>query len=1380
MANAYRALSLSVLVLIVASALSSAEEKPETAAWDGEALAGDPSEIFKQAAALTPPKEGQVDLLLLEQRLRLESDGRRTITRRMIFRPLSRAVAEYWGQVQVPYAPWYQARPEIRARVITDDGKAHLLDAKTIAESPLGGDDLRIYSDRRLLRGPLPAVEVGAVVETVFTIRDEQPFFPGGTVSEFDVGSSTPVRRWRLIIEHPADYPAVISVQGTGLQEVKQLDGDTMRRTFAIDDLEEKSPPLPLLPPEVVSEPRILVSGRSTWNDVAKAYAAIVDEQIREGDVAARVKSLLDGGETREQAAAKLLAAIHREVRYTSLAFGESAIVPAKCDETLTRRFGDCKDQSALLVAMLRAVGHEAHLALIHSGESSDVPTDHPAINHFNHAIVCVAGQPPLWIDPTVTHSRVGQLPAQLQGKLSLVCAKETTELLRIPKAPSASNRTVERIEMTLGDGKPGRGVRSWEYSGQKEWEMRAGYAGMTRAQIDEQWTDYIKQSYSGAKMEELQLTRSDDLDGSFRLSVKFGPVPSYQIGSEEWVVPIFPMEVLAETPIWIYNDGENMRRVLGEQFDDDAAKRFGLDKRREVDAVLQTPYVYDQEYRIVLPPGFVADDLPEDGEVSMGPARISWKSTQENGTVSVAIHYDTGPGRFTAADLDASREGFKAVDLTRGGNKWPLMVRLVHEGAQLARDGKWKESLEKYEQHARPDSVAGRSRYARALLTAGMGELARAEARAVVQAHPQSALAKAQLAEILSANLIGQKFRSGCDIEGALGAQRAALALEPENVAYKLGLVELLRRATWLSLVDDENRMAEAIELAQEVLDQQENDPRTMMELSSLYNCAGQFDDLSRMMARSPLAQFQPPVTLAIAAASRGAKAAIAMAERETNDKQRRQNLYQAAGYLDKSRQYELAAELAEAACAGAAAPDAAMQSYAKMMRRMKRFDGPTFPETDPRNVVERLLAIAWTKPVVLDDLKEFAHAPIEDWDKSTTKLQLEQISMMRERFADMRTLRGCRDRVTSAEYKAEGNDEQGYCVDVEGELGKSRWFVVKTPEGYRLLLGGQAIAIHGRHALARLDAGDVVGARQWLDWSQPAEKTRGFLFDPFSLPAPLRLWSLADRDKPEDIRLAATACLCMGKSDLDAAIAFLEKARQGKVPPAKALQIDRSLLACYVTSKRHADAERLSQQMLERYQALEVLYAYIDALIGQQKLDELRKFVQQFLESGTSNADAPVVLAYALSRIGDFEAAADVYAQLGDSSKTPPHVYNNRAWLALFLPKIPDEALEDARKSCEERNGRDSAALHTLATLQAYLDKPQEAMKSLAEAVEARHCRELEHEDWLVIGRVAESYGRIEFARTCYQRVESERKDDRDTSFQLAQARLKKLTGK
>ena len=103
-------------------------------------------------------------------------------------------------------------------------------------------------------------------------------------------------------------------------------------------------------------------------------------------------------------------------VRYTGIEFGNGAIVPRTPREILARRFGDCKDQAALLVAMLRAAGLQADVALLSAGTGIDVVPELPGLGGFNHAIVRLAGDPPLWIDPTIHCLPAGRLPRADQG----------------------------------------------------------------------------------------------------------------------------------------------------------------------------------------------------------------------------------------------------------------------------------------------------------------------------------------------------------------------------------------------------------------------------------------------------------------------------------------------------------------------------------------------------------------------------------------------------------------------------------------------------------------------------------------------------------------------------------------------------------------------------------------------------------------------------------------------------------------------------------------------------------------------------------------------------------------------------------------------------
>ena len=58
--------------------------------------------------------------------------------------------------------------------------------------------------------------------------------------------------------------------------------------------------------------------------------------------------------------------------------------------EVIQRHYGDCKDKANLLVAMLRAAGIPANLALLSTGPGRDVDPQLPGINQFDHAIVYV------------------------------------------------------------------------------------------------------------------------------------------------------------------------------------------------------------------------------------------------------------------------------------------------------------------------------------------------------------------------------------------------------------------------------------------------------------------------------------------------------------------------------------------------------------------------------------------------------------------------------------------------------------------------------------------------------------------------------------------------------------------------------------------------------------------------------------------------------------------------------------------------------------------------------------------------------------------------------------------------------------------------------
>ena len=86
------------------------------------------------------------------------------------------------------WEPWHEERPTIKVRVITPDYAVHELDPKTVTDASAREDASNLYSDRRVLRAPLPAIAPGSVVEEEFVVQETAPFFAAGTVQRIFLG----------------------------------------------------------------------------------------------------------------------------------------------------------------------------------------------------------------------------------------------------------------------------------------------------------------------------------------------------------------------------------------------------------------------------------------------------------------------------------------------------------------------------------------------------------------------------------------------------------------------------------------------------------------------------------------------------------------------------------------------------------------------------------------------------------------------------------------------------------------------------------------------------------------------------------------------------------------------------------------------------------------------------------------------------------------------------------------------------------------------------------------------------------------------------------------------------------------------------------------
>jgi len=165
----------------------------------------------------------------------------------------------------------------------------------------------------------------------------------------------------------------------------------------------------------------VMFSTFQSWSEVADWYAELErDRRVATPEIRAKADEIARGQQTEAAKAQALYYWVSQNIRYVSLSFGVGRYQPHPAAEVLSNRYGDCKDKTTLLEAMLEAEGLYAHAVLANS--TLDVDSDMPNPLQFDHAytVLQVAGKD-TWLDTTLGVGPFGYLTPQLRGKEALV-----------------------------------------------------------------------------------------------------------------------------------------------------------------------------------------------------------------------------------------------------------------------------------------------------------------------------------------------------------------------------------------------------------------------------------------------------------------------------------------------------------------------------------------------------------------------------------------------------------------------------------------------------------------------------------------------------------------------------------------------------------------------------------------------------------------------------------------------------------------------------------------------------------------------------------------------------------------------------------------------
>ncbi len=533
-------------------------------------------------------------------------------------------------------------------------------------------------------------------------------------------------------------------------------------------------------------------------------------------------------------------------------------------------------------------------------------------------------------------------------------------------------------------------------------------------------------------------------------------------------------------------------------------------------------------------------------------------------------------------------------------------------------------------------------------------------------------------------------------------------------------------------------------------------------------------FSEAKQLLTESNKTPAMNTINVVITAIEQGPAAAREKAEQLEPQAEKRNSLINAASnILFEIRYYPQAKSLMETLPADMQND---LKSRIQVVGQAHRIDQSALSENSPLWPIEQLYL-----GVLADDRDDkhlsdlFINAGSEaDVTAAIDRARRPLIPYIKLIYLNNISPRRMADMISLCQMSAKKGDDMSYQIVVSGLTGeKINWHVIFREGRFRIVAPGPHSANLGAIAMECLKINDNKKAEQWLDWAYDEHKKDVGWIDSFAGSPFGQIWWKNNHHDRQTIDIAAAALVCEGPF-AHLATPILAEQRKKEPPASMALQIDRALAMGYLRSGNVQAALDTANKILSSYpDSQEAMNWKALALWASGRADELRGWLRIQLDTKNLTPKARETLALQASKIGDFDTALKHLRQLSEKGNASAMGLNELAWIAVIYDTADETALKYAVTAQKLAGDNQSAYLNTLAAVYAATGNANKALETLYLCVDARG-GEPQDPDWCVLGRIAESYGLNEIAKSLYNKVSRPRQQTANDSFAFAQRRL------
>jgi len=233
-------------------------------------------------------------------------------------------------------------------------------------------------------------LQVGDIIDFSASVAGTDPALGHHVETVTATWNGINIARAHMRAQWPATLPVQLRSTG-GLATLKPAKaGGLASIELSLDDLKIVTPPKGA-PTRFQYGRSVQITDFSSWSGVADLMgplyakaATLAPASPLQAEVA-KIKAASPDPVKRAESA---LALVQDRVRYVLLATNDGGLIPADADTTWSRRFGDCKGKTVLLLALLHGVGIDAVPVVVNTEIGDGMDGRLPAVTLFNHVLV--------------------------------------------------------------------------------------------------------------------------------------------------------------------------------------------------------------------------------------------------------------------------------------------------------------------------------------------------------------------------------------------------------------------------------------------------------------------------------------------------------------------------------------------------------------------------------------------------------------------------------------------------------------------------------------------------------------------------------------------------------------------------------------------------------------------------------------------------------------------------------------------------------------------------------------------------------------------------------------------------------------------------------